>query len=66
MHDSTTGIGMDVHKESILVAAVNGAGATAARWETPNTAKMRGAVSFSRLLCGIQWIDPINLLFCNL
>jgi transposase len=39
MHDFTTRIGMDVHKESILVAAVNGAGATAARWETPNTAK---------------------------
>jgi transposase len=30
---------MDVHKESIVVAAVNGAGATAARWETPNTSK---------------------------
>ena len=39
MSNSTTWIGMDVHKESILVAAVNGAGATAARWETPNTAK---------------------------
>jgi len=39
MHDSTTWIGMDVHKESIVVAAVNGAGGTAARWETPNTAK---------------------------
>src|SRR3989337_1101160 len=39
MHDSTTWIGMDVHKESILVAAVNGAGATAARWEAPNTLK---------------------------
>jgi transposase len=30
---------MDVHKESIVVAAVNGAGGTAARWETPNTLK---------------------------
>ena len=39
MHDSTTWIGMDVHKESIVVAAVNGAGGTAARWETPNTLK---------------------------
>src|SRR3989337_237680 len=39
MHDSITWIGMDVHKESILVAAVNGAGATAARWEAPNTLK---------------------------
>lgn len=39
MHDSITWIGMDVHKESIVVAAVSGAGATGARWETPNTAK---------------------------
>jgi transposase len=39
MHDSITWVGMDVHKESILVAAVNRAGATAARWETPNTSK---------------------------
>src|SRR4030067_1682676 len=39
MHDSITWIGMDVHKESIVVAAVNGAGGTAARWETPNTSK---------------------------
>jgi transposase len=30
---------MDVHKESIVVAAVNGAGAVATRWETPNTLK---------------------------
>jgi hypothetical protein len=30
---------MDVHKESILVAAMNGAGSTAAQWETPNAAK---------------------------
>src|SRR3990170_3831465 len=39
MHDSTTWVGMDVHKESIVVAAVNGAGTVAARWETPNTSK---------------------------
>jgi transposase len=39
MHDSITWIGMDVHKESIVVAAVNGAGTVAARWETPNTLK---------------------------
>ena len=39
MHDSITWIGMDVHKESIIVAAVNGAGATATRWEAPNTVK---------------------------
>jgi len=39
MHDSITWVGMDVHKESIVVAAVNGAGGTAARWETPNTLK---------------------------
>lgn len=39
MSNSTTWIGMDVHKESILVAAVSGAGATAGRWETPNTLK---------------------------
>jgi transposase len=30
---------MDVHKESIVIAAVNGAGGTAARWEAPNTVK---------------------------
>lgn len=39
MSNSTTWIGMDVHKESIVVAAVNGAGAVATRWETPNTLK---------------------------
>lgn len=39
MHDSITWIGMDVHKENIVVTAVNGAGATTARWETPNTSK---------------------------
>ncbi|MEK7994263.1 MAG: transposase, partial [Planctomycetota bacterium] len=39
MHDSITRIGMGVHKESIHVAAVNGAGETAARWESPNTLK---------------------------
>ena len=39
MHDSITWIGMDVHKENIVVAAVNGAGGTAARWEAPNTVK---------------------------
>lgn len=39
MSNSTTWIGMDVHKESIVVAAVNGAGTVAARWETPNTLK---------------------------
>lgn len=39
MQNSITWIGMDVHKESIVVAAVNGAGAVATRWETPNTLK---------------------------
>lgn len=39
MSDSITWIGMDVHKESIVVAAVNGAGETTARWESPNTLK---------------------------
>ncbi len=39
MHDSITWIGMDVHKENIVVAAVSGTGAMAARWETPNTPK---------------------------
>lgn len=39
MQNSITWVGMDVHKESIVVAAVNGAGGTAARWETPNTSK---------------------------
>jgi len=39
MSNSTTWIGMDVHKESIVVAAVNGAGTVAARWEAPNTLK---------------------------
>ena len=39
MHDSITWVGMDVHKENIVVAAINGAGETTARWETPNTAK---------------------------
>jgi len=36
MNDSITWIGMDVHMESIIVAAANGAGEMAARWETPN------------------------------
>jgi hypothetical protein len=39
MNDSITWIGMDVHMESIIVAAANGAGEMAARWETPNTPK---------------------------
>ena len=39
MSNSITWIGMDVRKESIVVAAVNGAGETAARWETTNTSK---------------------------
>ena len=39
MSNSTTWVGMDVHKESIVVAAVSGTGATTARWETPNTSK---------------------------
>jgi hypothetical protein len=37
MHDSITWIGMDVHKENILAAAVNGTGETISRCETPNT-----------------------------
>jgi transposase len=39
MDNRITWVGMDVHKESIVVAAVDGAGATAARWETTNTSK---------------------------
>lgn len=39
MHDSITWVGMDVHKKDIVVAAVNGAGATVGRFETPNTPK---------------------------
>ena len=40
MMDSTTWVGMDVHKESILSVSVAGdSGAVISRWETPNTAK---------------------------
>lgn len=40
MTDSTTWVGMDVHKENILNVAVAGdSGAVTHRWETPNTAK---------------------------
>lgn len=39
MHDSITWVGMDVHKESIVVAAISGEGKTTTRWEIPNTDK---------------------------
>jgi len=39
MNDSITWIGLDVHKESIVVVAVNEAGHTESRWEAPNTTK---------------------------
>jgi len=40
MLDSTTWVGMDVHKENILTVSVSGdSGAVMARWETPNTTK---------------------------
>ena len=45
MSNSTTWIGMDVHKERIHVVAVNGAGHTEARWETPNTTKGKGRLA---------------------
>lgn len=45
MSNSTTWIGMDVHKERIHVVAVNEAGHTEARWETPNTAKGKGRLA---------------------
>ena len=51
MHDFTTWIGMDVHKESILAAAVNGGGETISRWETPHTPK--GKERLAKRLAGI-------------
>ena len=40
MHDSTTWVGMDVHKDNLSVAAVTGAsGNVISRWDAPNTAK---------------------------
>ena len=39
MSNSITWIGMDVHKENILAAAVNGSGETTFRRETPDTPK---------------------------
>ena len=45
MSNSTTWIGMDVHKERIHVVAVNEAGHTEARWETPNTTKGKGRLA---------------------
>ena len=45
MSNSTTWIGMDVHKERIHVIAVNEAGHTEARWETPNTMKGKGRLA---------------------
>lgn len=40
MLDSTTWVGMDVHKENILSVSVAGdSGAVISRWETPNTLK---------------------------
>ena len=38
MHDSTTWVGMDVHAENIVVAAIRGdSEKLLSRWETPNT-----------------------------
>lgn len=59
MSNSITWIGMDVHKEHIVVAAVSGAGATAARWETPNTLKgkerlARRLAEFGAVRCACQ------------
>jgi len=46
MQNSTTWVGMDVHKESILAVAIAGdSGAVTARWETPNTAKGKGRLA---------------------
>ena len=40
MHDSITWVGMDVHAENIVVAAIgDGSETVRARWETPNTNK---------------------------
>lgn len=40
MHDSITWVGMDVHAENIVVAAIgDGSETVRARWETPNTKK---------------------------
>jgi len=40
MHDSITWVGMDVHAENIVVAAIRGDSENLqARWETPNTKK---------------------------
>ena len=40
MSNSTTWVGMDVHKENILSVSISGdSGAVTARWETPNTTK---------------------------
>ena len=40
MHDSITWVGMDVHAESIAVAAIRGDSETLlSRWDTPNTRK---------------------------
>lgn len=42
MHDSTTWVGMDVHKENLAIAAVAGAGGNVIdRWDVPNTTKGR-------------------------
>ena len=40
MSDSTTWVGMDVHKENIVTVSISGdSGTVMTRWETPNTAK---------------------------
>ena len=40
MSDSTTWVGMDVHKENIVIVSISGdSGTVMARWETPNKAK---------------------------
>src|SRR5512145_830418 len=51
MSNSITWIGMDVHKENILAAAVNGSGETTFRWETPNSPK--GKERLAKRLAGI-------------
>ena len=40
MQDSTTWVGMDVHKGNIVTVSISGdSGTVMTRWETPNTTK---------------------------
>ncbi len=49
MSNSTTWVGMDVHKENIVTVSISGdSGTVMTRWETPNTAKGK-----ERLAAGI-------------